>query len=67
MLNETPTEVTFIGQRVSNFINIEIYHNNLITVCEVEASGRYFFHILSATPLSIYSIQCFAHFNQRLM
>ena len=58
MFNETPTEVTFIGQRVSNFINIEIYHNSLITVCEVEASGRYFFHILPAIPLSIYSIQC---------
>ncbi|XP_078330833.1 uncharacterized protein LOC111116246 [Crassostrea virginica] len=39
MFYETPTEVTFVGQRVSNFINIEIYHNNLITVCEVEASG----------------------------
>lgn len=42
MLHEIPTEVTFIGQRESNSINIVIYHNNPITVCEVEASGRYF-------------------------
>lgn len=40
MLDETPAEVTFLGQRESTFINIVIYPNNPISVCEIEASGR---------------------------
>lgn len=40
MLDETPTEVTFLGQRESAFINIKIYPNYPIYLCEVEASGR---------------------------
>ena len=43
MLDETPAEVTFLGQRESNFIDIEIYYNwNLTNLCEIEALGTCF-------------------------
>lgn len=43
MLDETQTEVTFLGQRESNFIDIGIYPSNLLNVCEIEALGTGFF------------------------
>lgn len=42
ILDETPTEVTFLGQRDSYFIDIQIYSKNPIYVCEIEIGGRLF-------------------------
>ena len=42
MLNETPAEVTFLGQRESSIIYFAIDPVNLINVCEIEALGTGF-------------------------
>lgn len=39
MLDETPTEVTFLGQRESSFIDVSIYPQNPVYVCEIEVAG----------------------------
>ena len=39
MLDETPTEVTFLGQRESSFIDVSIYPENPVYVCEIEVAG----------------------------
>lgn len=42
MLHETPAEVTFLGQRESNFIDIVIDPWDLLNVCEIETLGTGF-------------------------
>lgn len=51
ILDETPTEVTFLGQRESYFIHIEIFSKNPIYLCEIEVAGR----------LSIFSCNTIKH------
>lgn len=51
ILDQTPTEVTFLGQRESYYISIVIYPTNPIHVCEIEVAGRV--SIFSAKKLSI--------------